>query len=134
MPRLRTLAALTLLAAAVLPLASCAPPDRTLQDGTFVIVAERVANLQMQALIEGTLVEVDGCVCLDTIHETYPIIFPAGTSVDGKVIRVPGFDEPFALGDVVSGGGGFVPMAEDYRPELPCRSDEIVVFNEGDAG
>ena len=40
MPRLRPLAVLTLLAAAVLPLASCLPPDHTLDDGTRLTVAE----------------------------------------------------------------------------------------------
>ena len=133
MPHLRVPAALTLLAAAVLPLTACAPPDHTLEDGTHVIVAEQVSDLQMLAMIEGVLVELDGCVGIDsTFDMTFPIIFPAGTTVEGDLIRVPGFDEPFALGDSVSGGGGTIPM-EDFRPDLTCRSDHIVELNPGDA-
>ena len=134
MPLRRTLATFALLAAAAIPLTACAPPDRTLDDGTHVIVAEEEATLQMLAEVEGKLMDVDGCVGIGNVFAggSYPVIFPAGTSVEGDLIRIPGFDEPFTLGDAISGGGGYVPMSEERRADVPCPSDDIIVFNPGD--
>ena len=134
MPLRRTAAAFALLAALALPLSGCTPPDHTLDDGTHVIVAEQESNSRMMAQIVGTLVEVDGCVGIGNVFAggSFPVIFPAGTSVEGTTIRIPGFDEPFALGDAISGGGGYVPMSEERRADVPCPSDDIIVFNPGD--
>ena len=134
MPLRRTFASFALVAAAAIPLTACAPPNRTLDDGTHVIVAEEVATAHMMAAVEGVLVEVDGCVGIGNVFDggSFPVIFPAGTSVEGDTIRIPGFDQAFALGNAISGGGGYVPMSEERQADVPCPSDDVIVFNSGE--
>ena len=134
MPRLRTLAACALLVATVAALASCVPPDHTLDDGTHVIVAEpqpEISSLWM--FIEGTLVVTGGCVGIDRgdFGGPLPVVFPSGTTVDGDDISVAGFDEPFELGDQLSGTGGTVPVNEGRHPDAPCEAENVVALDPG---
>ena len=136
MPQPRRLAFLALLAASAIPLAACAPSDHTLEDETYVIIAEPQPGpiYTMWAIIEGTLVEFDGCVGIEHVGgQSFPLEFPSGTTIEGDRIHVAGFDRAYQLGDWISGAGGTVPFAEDSHPAAPCHSDDIVVLGDGRA-
>lgn len=90
----------------------------------------------MEALVEGTLGLHDGCVVLAWQDEDlwYPVVWPAGTSIassDPFVIGLASGVE-VAVGDEVSGGGGYLSPA-DIEVDIPdtCvpESGEVAVFN-----
>lgn len=75
-----------------------------------VLVSERTDD-GMDALLEGTLVVVDGCLGIkDADYRDTVVVWPHGTKVtndDPSTIDLPGVGE-VALGDEVSVGGGVV--------------------------
>jgi hypothetical protein len=116
-------------------LAGCAPGTelvtQTSASGHVLLSQARDLGAYPDALIEGTLTVVDTCFGLETDHGTFTAVFPAGTSLveDTEQVAIPHWGT-LALGDALSGGGGFY---SDYtaRAEVPagCRTSEIITVN-----
>jgi hypothetical protein len=77
-----------------------------------------VSDDGMAAQVRGTL-QLDGeClyVVVDEAGERYPILWPAGTSWDEQNQSViPSAGEPMPVGSAVSGGGGYLRVADVQR-------------------
>lgn len=60
------------------------------------------------ALLEGTLIEEDGCLWIEAADDRWLVLWPSGTSVitDGGQLVVQSGAEPAVVGTRVSAGGG----------------------------
>ena len=90
----------------------------------------------MAALIEGPLIMSNGCLLVGE----FPVVWPYGTTWDAKGQTVQLFEgQVVALGDRVSGGGGY-PYLSDLETELAdpladCpmnKYEEVATFNAGE--
>ena len=80
----------------------------------------------------------DGCVLLEQeeFDIAYPVIWPSGTSIvgdDSLALELPS-GEQFAVGQAVSGGGGYLSASSDQlEVDIPSEcvpeTDEVAVFN-----
>jgi hypothetical protein len=71
----------------------------------------------MGAEVRGVLELDGGClyVALDEVGERYPVVWPAGTRWDADIQAVvTSRGETMAVGDEISGGGGY-PYVEDVE-------------------
>lgn len=88
------------------------------------------------ALIEGQLTMSSGCVLVSE----FPVVWPYDTTWDAEDQAVQLADgQVVALGDCVSGGGGYFPMSslapEFAEPLADCPTDkwgEVAMFNAGE--
>lgn len=107
----------------------------------FVHGGSLLARGGTDALVEGTLAARDGCVLLEQRDSdvAYPVIWLAGTSIASEeplVLELPSGEE-LAIGQVVSGGGGYhSPSSDQVEVDIPaeCVSDtgEVALFNPDD--
>ena len=119
-------------ALAVASLSACGGARAIDGGDATVLVAERTRG-GMDALLEGTLAVVDGCLGITdgTTYADTVVVWPHGTEVtndDPKTIDLPGVGE-IAVGEEVSVGGG-VDRSNTGRVgglTVPsyCDSDEI---------
>lgn len=86
------------------------------------------------ALIEGTLRydPENRCFLLDSASNSFPIVWPAGTEAvrDGAGIRLSSGSLAYP-GDRITGGGGYLRVADEYGIPAACSpdTDEVAVFN-----
>lgn len=88
------------------------------------------------ALISGQLATHGGCVVLEWPDgsERYPVVWPTNTrlaATDPLAIRLPSGEE-LAIGERVSGGGGFhyqETLGLEIPPECLGEWQEVAVFN-----
>jgi hypothetical protein len=91
-----------------------------------------------QAEVRGTLTydATQDCFLLDLEGIQYPVVWPAGTvgTSDGPGVVLPD-GSTLRVGDVVSGGGGYLPVAGDYQIPTGClpSTGEVAVFNANDS-
>jgi hypothetical protein len=93
------------------------------------------------AEIRGTLATRNGCVVLEQedLDVAYPVVWPSGTSIASEsplTLELPS-GEHLALGEVVSGGGGYHDTTSDrVAVEIPAaclpETGEVAVFNPDD--
>jgi hypothetical protein len=126
--------------ALALALVGCGGQSEVSTDGTTIFVhgASLLPRGGEDALIEGRLVLRDGCVVLEPegLGLAYPVIWPSGTSivqVEPLTLELPSGDE-LAIGQVVSGGGGYHDAASDrVEVDVPAEcvpeTGEVAVFN-----
>lgn len=122
----------------VLILAGCAPGTGADDEGALIRSHTGREEGGMSAIVNG-VVEIDaeaGCVWLSTPDGTrHPVVWPAGTQAEGSPLVITLPDGQTVLhGDLVSGGGGYVPadVATDGTEPFPeeCLQDgEAAVFN-----
>jgi hypothetical protein len=77
-----------------------------------------ISDYGMAAEVRGRLQLDGGClyVSLDEAAERYPILWPAGTSWDEQNQSViPSVGEPMPIGSTLSGGGGYLHVADVRR-------------------
>jgi hypothetical protein len=97
---------------------------------------------QMTALIQGGvhIDTVNDCVVIRVANETFPIVWPRGTSMLGDRIHLPG-GTTVGEGERVRGGGGFLQIAAvnqivstSLTMPTSCRaaSGEVAVFNQNE--
>jgi hypothetical protein len=130
---LRLAAALVL----ILALAACgddsADVDSTNGNGPVVAHPAKGDGYGMEALIEGPLTMAKGCLLVGE----FPVVWPYGTTWDaeGQTVRLSDA-QVVALGDRVSGGGGY-PYLSDLgaglaEPLADCptnKYEEVAMFN-----
>lgn len=105
-------------------------------DGPVVAHPSEGDGSGSEALTEGPLTMSGGCLLVGE----FPVVWPYGTTWDAEAETVRLSDgRAVALGDRVSGGGGY-PYVRDLRTELAepladCptnRYDEVAMFNAGE--
>jgi hypothetical protein len=96
---------------------------------------EPESNVGLTALIVGELTYDEVHDCLLVVAEgdvVYPVVWPSGTVplADEIGVRLPSGDS-VTEGDVLSGGGGYLYVADDYGipPECLPPTGEVAVFN-----
>lgn len=124
------------------PVAACGGDNSTdvasSSDGTDPVVAHPAEGdgPGNDALIEGPLTMSRGCLLVGE----FPVVWPHGTTWDAgaNAVRLPD-GQVVALGDRVSGGGGY-PYVSDLGPEFAepladCPTNkygEVAMFNAGE--
>lgn len=107
-PRARVTSSGIAVAAIIASLSACGGARAIDAGDATVLVSERRSDA-MDALLEGTLTVVDGCLGIaDADHHDMVVVWPHGTEVvndDPTTIDVPGIGT-VALGEDVSVGGG----------------------------
>jgi hypothetical protein len=126
---------LTLGGAVLLGLAGCAAgPTLGLQQvGDFSLVTHVPSDVQQQALAEGVLGTVGGCIAINSDDHTYLIAFPSTAILEGSGrVTLAGAD--LELGERVSLAGGFTALdtlSESTLNNVPneCLTEEIFFVN-----
>lgn len=125
---------------ASLALAACTDAGpRAVEAGEYTIYVHARSLLPRggdAALISGKLAIHEGCVVLQSPDgsQGYPVVWPSGTriaSTDPFAIRLPSGEE-LAIGEQVSGGGGFhyqETLELEIPPECLGEWQEVAVFN-----
>ena len=119
-----------LLTLGVLALSACGGAKAVDTGSSTLLVGERSSE-SMDALLDGTLVEVDGCVGVEATDGgvEFVVVWPYGTSVaddEPVTIEVPDVGE-VAVGDEVQVGGGVVQGEEVGGLTIPdfCADHEV---------
>lgn len=122
--------------------AACGDDDSAADDSGSNVTGPVVAHPDkgdgsgMAALIEGPLSMSSGCLMV----REYPVVWPYGTTwdADARAVRLPD-GQVVALGDRVSGGGGYLHLpdlgSELAEPLADCPTneyDEVATFNAGE--
>ncbi len=126
---------------AVVALSDDDAPVRTVPSNPSDGAAPRVwvqeptdSNEGMAAEVKGELVyrAADDCVQIELEGLRYPIVWPTGTegTADGPGVVLPG-GVTARVGDEVYGGGGYLPVADEFGIPAECvpETGEVAVYN-----
>ncbi len=108
--------AMLILPVLAIGLTACSTPDPTPAGATSLAVYPQPDH-GMDALLEGTLLEVDGCVVVEVSDDSLVVpVFPEGdASWDDSELTWSG--DAFASGSTIRLGGGFAESDEAVIPE-----------------
>lgn len=98
-----------------------------------LLVSPYWSNGAMDALVEGTITNSDGCIKLQQPDNSMlAVVFPYGTTVDGSDIVAPD-GATFNVGDKISTGGSYFDEHSglSFSPETPdaCKGSPAAYMN-----
>ena len=92
----------------------------------------------LAALISGELQydEVHDCLLVIDGGVAYPVVWPSGTVslADTIGVQLYPFSRRATEGDIISGGGGYLYVADEYGIPAEClpATGDVAVFNPGE--